>query len=57
MNYTIKFTQEQLNSLILVINEAPVARRVTDPLMVMLEEQVREQEQVESNGENDGNRN
>lgn len=38
--YTIEFTDAQLQDLVNVICEAPVARRITDPIMAHLQSQV-----------------
>ena len=51
MEYTITFTTEQLNALIGALNEAPLPRRVTDPIMMHLDNAIQEHERTKSNGE------
>ena len=38
----INLTQDEMNQLILVVNESPVARRITDPLMVKFDQAIQE---------------
>jgi len=40
MNIKIELTQEEMNQLILVVNESPIARRITDPLMIRFEQAI-----------------
>jgi hypothetical protein len=44
MEYTIKLSPNQLQAIIDVINTAPVARNITDPIMINLENQIKLQE-------------
>ena len=41
--YVIEFTDDQLQALIDVIREAPLPRRITDPVLLNLQDQVNQQ--------------